>query len=342
MIRAGHIAQHGPATRPAETTERHVQILVTGAAGFIGSHLCERLVDRGDAVVGIDNFDPLYDHRLKEENLAGILHDPQFAFFRTDLRDAAALGTWWQEHGGEFDAVVHLAARAGVRPSIEDPLGYEQANIAATMNLLERLVTYSHRPRLVFGSSSSVYGNKETVPFAESDPVDHPISPYAATKKACELICHTYHHLYNLPVFALRFFTVYGPRQRPDLAIHKFTARILRGESIDVFGDGTTSRDYTYIDDIIDGVVTAVDRCEGYEVINLGSHTPVTLSDMIAAIEAACGQDATINRLPVQPGDVDRTFADVGKAQCLLDYAPSMDFRQGVQNFVDWYRARLL
>ncbi len=319
-----------------------MRILVTGAAGFIGSHLCERLLARGDEVVGIDNFDPTYDHRLKEANLEGCLRQANFTFYRTDLRDAMELETWWNEHGGAVDAIVHLAARAGVRPSIEDPLGYEQANITATLNLLELAVAGSDKPKFIFGSSSSVYGNNEKVPFAEDDGVDHPISPYAATKKACELICHTYHHLYELPVYALRFFTVYGPRQRPDLAIRKFTGLILRGEAIDVFGDGTSSRDYTYIDDIVDGVVAAVDRCEGYEVINLGSHTPVTLAKMVETIEAACGQEAKINRLPMQPGDVERTYADVSKAQRLLDYAPSMDFAEGVRRQVEWHRGTVL
>jgi UDP-glucuronate 4-epimerase len=315
-------------------------LLVTGAAGFIGSHLCERLLAGGDRVTGIDNFDPFYPPAMKRANLSAARQHDRFDFHETDLRDTEAIRTLWQQTG-PFDAVVHLAAKAGVRPSIADPVGYEQANVLATVNLLNLATRESPHPRFIFASSSSVYGNNQKVPFAEDDPVTEPISPYAATKRAGELISYTFHHLYALPVFCLRFFTVYGPRQRPDLAIHKFTARLLSGEPIDQFGDGLSSRDYTYIDDIIDGVTAAVDRCAGYEIINLGNSEPVTLADMIATIEQATGVAATIRALPAQPGDVERTCADISKAGNLLDYHPTTNFADGVGRFVEWYRAHL-
>jgi UDP-glucuronate 4-epimerase len=239
---------------------------------------------------------------------------------------------------GPFDVIAHLAAKAGVRPSIEDPLGYERTNIHGTMVLLEQSRRQEHRPKFLFASSSSVYGNNEKVPFSEDDPVDHPISPYGATKKAGELLCHIYHHLFDLPIWCLRFFTVYGPRQRPDLAIHKFTAAILRGEPIEMFGDGATRRDYTYVDEIVDGLAAAVDRCMGYQIINLGSEKPIPLDEMIRTIEAVTGRTAIIEPRPRQPGDVDRTFADVSKARRLLDYQPSLPFREGVERFVAWWR----
>jgi len=320
-----------------------LRILVTGAAGFIGSHLCERLLARGDDVIGVDNFDPLYDPNIKRRNLADFQNHERFAFSDVDLCDAAALGAFWKRNCQGVQAVVHLAARAGVRPSLVDPAGYERFNIAATVHLLELAAgEASSGLKFIFASSSSVYGNHPKVPFSEADNVDHPISPYAATKKACELFCYTYHHLYQLPVTALRFFTVYGPRQRPDLAIHKFTARILAGREIEVFGDGANSRDYTYIDDILDGVVAAIDRCAGYEIINLGSKNPVRLDDMIRTLEEAIGVKAKLRRLPQQPGDVDRTFADVAKAKRLLDYEPAMPFTEGVKRFVEWYRETML
>jgi UDP-glucuronate 4-epimerase len=312
-----------------------MKVLVTGAGGFIGSHLVDRLLADGETVVGVDNFDPFYDRRVKERNLAGALECDGFAFVEGDLAEPTVAAEVLAGHG-PFEAVVHLAAKAGVRPSIEAPLAYESANIRATMNLLEACKTSA--PRFLFASSSSVYGNNEKVPFSEDDPVDHPISPYAATKKACELIAHTYHHLYALPVFCLRFFTVFGPRQRPDLAIHKFARRMLAGEPIQMFGDGTTSRDYTYIDDILAGLRSAIDRCEGYEVINLGSTTPVTLKAMIDTVADACGVTPTIERRPMQPGDVQRTYADVTKAQRLLDYRPAMPFAEGVRRQVGWLR----
>jgi UDP-glucuronate 4-epimerase len=317
-----------------------VRVVVTGAAGFIGSHLCERLLARGDQVVGVDNFDPLYDPALKHGNLVESQRNDRFQFAETDIRDADALGNLWREECRGVDCVVHLAARAGVRPSIEDPVGYEQTNILGTVHLLKLLCETNPCPRLVFASSSSVYGNSPRTPFREEDSVDFPISPYAATKKAGELICYTYHHLHGLPVTALRFFTVYGPRQRPDLAIHKFTASLLRGEPIEMYGDGESSRDYTYIDDILDGVIAAMDRGEGYEIVNLGSEHPIKLRELIRMLEAATGREAHIRQLPLQPGDVNCTFADLTKARHLLGYDPKTPFEEGVRRFVAWWTER--
>ncbi len=315
-----------------------VKALVTGAAGFIGSHAVDRLLADGEEVVGVDNFDPFYEREIKEANLLGARSYGGFAFAEADICDVGAMGRVFDRHG-PFDVVVHLAAKAGVRPSIADPRGCASANVAGTVNLLELSVQPSRKPRFVFGSSSSVYGNNPKVPFSETDPVDHPISPYAATKKACELICHAYHHLYGLRVYCLRFFTVYGPRQRPDLAIHKFARKILAGEPIPMFGDGSSSRDYTYIDDILQGLRCAIDRCEGYEIINLGSSSPIALREMIRVVAEACGEPPVVRQLPVQPGDVDRTFADVEKAARLLDYRPAVPFEEGVRRFVEWLRA---
>jgi len=311
-----------------------MKILITGAAGFIASHTAQSLLADGIDVVGLDNFDPFYDRLAKERNLQ-LLASEQFEFVEADICDLPVLTAVF-ESLGPFDVILHLAARAGVRPSIEDPLGYERVNITGTLHLLELSVAQTPRPKFVFASSSSVYGNNPKVPFSEADPVDNPISPYAATKKAGELICHTYHHLYDLPMFCLRFFTVYGPRQRPDLAIQKFARAILAGRPIYMFGDGTTSRDYTYIDDIVAGVRAAVERCSGYEIINLGSKHPITLKEMIETVEQACGRAATIEQLPMQPGDVNRTFADVEKAARLLDYAPQMPFAKGVAEQIRW------
>ena len=316
-----------------------MRAFVTGAAGFIGSHLCERLLSTGWDVVGIDNFDPYYDRQLKESYLQPSRANERFAFVEEDLRNLDAVRAIWTTHCQDVDAVVHLAARAGVRPSIQDPIACEQANVYATMNLLELSSQAQRRPRFVFASSSSVYGNNPKVPFSEDDSVDRPISPYAATKKACELLCFTYHHLYDLPMTALRFFTVYGPRQRPDLAIHLFTANILRDKPIKMFGDGSSSRDYTYIDDIINGVTAAIDRCQGYEIINLGSKSPITLKEMIETIESGLGKKAVIEQLDMQPGDVNRTFADVTKAKRLLDYEPKTDFAEGVRREIEWCRS---
>jgi UDP-glucuronate 4-epimerase len=313
------------------------RVLVTGAAGFIGSHLAEALLREGCTVVGVDNFDPMYDRAAKEANLAGARAHAGFEFVEADLGDGRRMQGLFDGAAG-FEAIVHLAARAGVRPSIEDPAGYARANIQGTTALLDLAVRQEPRPRFVFGSSSSVYGNAGKVPFSEADRVDQPISPYAATKKAGELLCYTYHHLYDLPVYCLRFFTVYGPRQRPDLAIAKFARRILSGRPIQMFGDGTSSRDYTYIDDIIAGVLEAVRRCAGYEIINLGSSHPIRLADMIRTVGQACGREPVVERQPMQPGDVTRTFADVAKAGRLLGYAPAMPFAEGVAREVAWLR----
>lgn len=312
-----------------------MKALVTGAAGFIGSHLSERLTSDGWDVVGLDNFDPFYSEEVKRGNIAGLVSSGNFELVEGDIRDAECVGDILRR--GDIDIIVHLAAKAGVRPSIEDPLGYQDVNINGTMVMLESAVKNDVK-KFVFASSSSVYGNNEKVPFSETDNVDYPISPYAATKKACELLCHTYSHLYGIGMTCLRFFTVYGPRQRPDLAIHKFARLIEAGEAIPVFGDGSMKRDFTYIDDIINGVVAAMERCGGYEVYNLGESRPVRLDDLITAIENALGKKAIINRLPEQPGDVKQTYADIGKAQRELDYSPKTEVSAGLANFVRWFR----
>lgn len=312
-----------------------MKALVTGAAGFIGSHLTERLLRDGWTVVGVDSFDPFYDPRIKRRNLAGCLSHPAFRLVEGDIRDQASMERAVEP---DTDAIVHLAARAGVRPSIAEPALYADVNINGTVTLLE-IARQRGIPKFVFASSSSVYGNNQKVPFSEDDNVDFPISPYAATKKAGELICHTYHHLYGLAITCLRFFTVYGPRQRPDLAIHKFARLIEDGKPIPVYGDGTMMRDFTYIDDILNGIMAAIDRCCGYEIYNLGESQPIGLSDLIAELEHALGKKAIRQYLPVQPGDVDRTYADVAKAEAHLDYRPSTDIRTGLARFVEWFRA---
>ncbi len=314
-------------------------IIVTGCAGFIGSHLCEQLLSEGNQLIGIDNFDPFYDKKVKERNLSGFINHPNFRFIEVDLADFEALTESLKND--QIDLIVHLAGKAGVRPSIEDPQGYIRANIVATQNVLD-LMKDKGIKKMAFASSSSVYGNTKETPFNEEQDVSNPISPYAFSKKACELINYTYHHLHKLDIINLRFFTVFGPRQRPDLAIHKFTKLILNGETISMFGDGSTSRDYTYYEDTIAGIKGAVSYLQKnekvYETINLGNNQPVKLSDMIAAIEKACGQKANIKQIPMQPGDVDITFANIEKAKSLLAYNPQYSFEKGVENFVKWYR----
>jgi UDP-glucuronate 4-epimerase len=308
--------------------------LVTGAAGFIGSHLCERLLNDGWGVVGVDNFDEFYDPHIKHRNIAECLKNNSFRLVEADIRDLAAMDKVVGE-GIEF--IVHLAAKAGVRPSIAEPLQYTDVNINGTVVLLELAKKYGIG-KLIFGSSSSVYGNNEKVPFSEDDNVDYPISPYAATKKACELLCHTYHHLCGLSVTCLRFFTVYGPRQRPDLAIHKFARLIERGRPIPVYGDGSMMRDFTYIDDIIDGTVAAIDRCKGFNIYNLGESRPIRVNDLIAELENALGKKALKEFVPPQPGDVERTYADITKAARELGYHPATSIQAGLQKFAAWLR----
>lgn len=314
------------------------RILVTGAAGFIGSHLTERLLALGHQVIGVDNFDPFYPAALKRQNLAAALAHPAFQLIEGDCAEEADVERAFE---GGIDAVVHLAARAGVRPSIQDPLGYTRANIVATQVLLEAARKHAVT-RFIFGSSSSVYGNNEKVPFSETDSVDHPISPYAATKRACELICHTYHHLFGMTVLSLRFFTVYGPRQRPDLAIRKFATLMSRGEAVPFYGDGSSERDYTWIDDIMQGVLAAIERSRGrapeFEIINLGESHTTSLSRLVELIAHSLGVQPRLQRLPMQPGDVDRTFADVTKARRLLGYQPGTPVEEGIPRFIEWFK----
>jgi UDP-glucuronate 4-epimerase len=314
-------------------------ILITGGAGFIGSHLVDRLLSEGDwRITVIDDFNNFYDPSIKRANIETHLASGNYRLVEADIRDYDAMR---QTLGDDpFDCVVHLAARAGVRPSLTEPRLYVETNINGTMNLLE-LAREGGTKQFVFGSSSSVYGENKKVPFSEDDPIFNPISPYAATKAAGELICHTYSHLYGMRIVCLRFFTVYGARQRPDLAIHKFAKLISSGQTIPVFGDGTTRRDYTYIDDIISGVRAAIDyRQSNYEVINLGESRTVELRELISLLENALGQTAKIDRQSMQPGDVPQTFADITKARRLLNYHPQTQIEEGIQRFVKWWRAK--
>jgi UDP-glucuronate 4-epimerase len=309
------------------------KVLITGAAGFIGSHLCERLLGEGLVVVGIDNFDDFYDPKIKHRNISTCLNNKNFRLIEADIRDRNAM----EEAAEGIEMIVHLAARAGVRPSIAQPLLYSDVNINGTMVLLE--AANKHKVgKFVFGSSSSVYGNNKKVPFSEDDSVDFPISPYAATKKACELICHTYHHLYGINITCLRFFTVYGPRQRPDLAIHKFSKLIEQDKPIPVYGEGSMMRDFTYIDDIIEGTIAAMNKCEGFNIYNLGESEPITVNDLISEIEKALDKTAIREYLPLQPGDVNRTFADITKATKELGYNPSTPIPDGLAKFTTWLR----
>ncbi len=313
------------------------RILVTGGAGFIGSHAVQRLVELGEDVSIIDDLNDFYSPDLKQGNLAKIRETGPIRFYECDIRDAKSVFTIVQEIRPEV--IIHLAARAGVRPSLEKPLLYEQVNVGGTVTLLEASRTFGVQ-KFVFASSSSVYGTASSVPFREDDRVDQPISPYAATKIAGERLCYTYSHLYGLKVVCLRFFTVYGPRQRPDLAIRKFTEMIDLGEPIPVFGDGSIGgRDYTYVDDIIQGVIAAAGLDCSYDVFNLGNASPINLDALIQAIENGLGKKAQITRLPPQLGDVPITFADITKAGRVLGYAPTTPFAQGIQRFVSWYRA---
>jgi UDP-glucuronate 4-epimerase len=314
-----------------------VRVVVTGACGFIGSHVCEALLARGDIVVGVDDFNAFYDPAIKEGHRALLEQHSAFSLVRGSILDAQvrarALGT-------QPDAVLHLAAWAGVRPSIEKPLLYQRENVQGTCELLDDVVRMKARPRFVFASSSSVYGGNTKVPFSEDDPVDHPVSPYAATKKAGELFCYTAHHLHALDVTCLRFFTVYGPRQRPEMAIHKFAALLAAGKPVPRYGDGTTARDYTFIHDIVAGVLAAIDRCAGFHVYNLGNSRTVPLADLITKLARALGVPARVEALPDQPGDVPITFADITRARADLGYEPKTSVDEGLAVFAQWFRER--
>ena len=314
-------------------------ILLTGAAGFIGSHTAKRLLELGKNVIGIDNLNDYYNPEWKQENLAALEKYPNFKFFKIDVRNLDALQKIAKER--KIDAIIHLAARAGVRPSIQEPLLYEEVNVRGTLNLLE-LAKQLEIKQFVFASSSSVYGNQEKTPFSETDRVDHPISPYAATKKAGEMLCHTYSHLYNINCICLRFFTVYGPGGRPDMAPYLFTEAILKSKKIKKFGDGTSRRDYTYIDDIVSGVVASIDLDRSYEIINLGNNTPVTLNEFISILEEITGKKMQFELLPMQAGDVKQTFADISRAQELLNYQPKTPFKAGLEKLVLWYKSARL
>jgi UDP-glucuronate 4-epimerase len=313
-----------------------MKFLVTGGAGFIGSHVCERLLRSGHSVWAVDNLSSFYPPALKEGNLREIaaLNRP-FTFVRADITDAGALAALFGEAG--FDQVIHLAAQAGVRPSIEEPAFCQTVNVLGTVNVLEAARRHGVR-KVVMASSSSVYGVNAKVPFAEDDPVRSAISPYAASKLACEALGHVYHHIHGMDVAMLRFFTVYGPRQRPDLAIHKFARLIAAGQPVPFFGDGSTARDYTYITDIVEGVIACTERRFGYEIFNLGESQTVTLARLVELIEQALEKKALIQRLPTQPGDVPLTFADIAKARRLLGYAPGVKIDAGIPRFVEWFR----
>ncbi len=336
--------------------------LVTGGAGFIGSHLVGKLLKDGNRVINVDNFNEFYDYNIKVKNvldstgkiqqnneeeikveelqdLKKLVDSESYTLEVVDITNMEILEEVFQKN--KIDMVVHLAAMAGVRPSIEKPLLYEKVNVKGTMNILELMNKYNIK-KFVCASSSSVYGNNEKVPFSEKDNVDRAISPYAATKKSCEVIGHSYHHLHKTDMIMLRFFTVYGPRQRPDLAIHKFTKAIIEEKEIPFYGDGTTQRDYTYIDDIIDGVLKSIIYLEKneniYEIINLGESETISLKRMVETLEEEIGKKAVLKMLPMQPGDVNRTFADISKAKELIGYNPKTKFEEGIQKFINWYR----
>jgi UDP-glucuronate 4-epimerase len=313
------------------------RVLVTGGAGFIGSHLCQRLVQEGHEVVCLDNFDAYYDPAIKRRNLEEVKASKGaqgFQLVEGDIRDKGLVDDLFRR--SSFNLIIHLAARAGVRPSIQQPLLYNEVNVAGTLNLLEACREFGVRD-LIFGSSSSVYGKNRKVPFAEEDRLEAMISPYAVTKRIGELFCYTYHYLYGLNISCLRFFTVYGPRQRPEMAIHKFARLINQGAKIPLYGDGTSRRDYTYIDDIIQGIMGAVHNLRGYEIFNLGESQTTPLRDLISWLEQALGKKAAIEELPDQPGDVPITYADITKARRLIGYDPKVGIAEGVGRFVQWF-----
>jgi UDP-glucuronate 4-epimerase len=312
-----------------------MKVLVTGAAGFIGSSLCEALLAQGHSVVGVDAFNRTYDPQLKRWNLTRCLLDPRFELVEADILDEPSIQSLFASTVP--DAVIHLAALAGVRPSILNPVLYQRVNVEGTTNVLEATRRAGVK-RFIFGSSSSVYGERKAVPFSEADPVDHPVSPYAATKKAGELLCHTYHHLFDMEIDCLRFFTVYGPRQRPEMAIYKFADAMLDGRTITMYGDGSSARDYTYISDIIDGVICALHQPNGYRIMNLGGARVVTLSDLVITLGEILECSPKLAYLPNQAGDVSITSADVQRAQAAFGFAPKVSLPQGLERFAQWLK----
>lgn len=312
--------------------------LITGGAGFIGSHLADKLLKEGNKVIVVDNFCDFYNPKIKEDNVKHNLNNANYTLKRIDIRNREELAKTFDEVN--VDVVIHLAAMAGVRPSIDNPIYYQEVNCVGTQNILEEMKAHNVK-KLVMASSSSVYGNCKEVPFKEDMVVDFAISPYAATKKANEVMTHVYHKLFDFNVIMLRFFTVFGPRQRPDLAINKFTRLMLNNEPIPMFGDGTTSRDYTYVEDIVSGIEKSIEYVNNnkdvYEILNLGNSSPVSLKEMIDTIAEVLNKTPNIEELPMQPGDVERTFADISKANKLIGYEPKTSFKQGIENFVKWY-----
>lgn len=310
-------------------------ILVTGAAGFIGSHVSEALLRRGDQVIGLDNFNAFYDPAIKRNNAQELKALAGFTLIEGDITDEICLEKIFSAH--QIDAIIHLAAWAGVRPSIVTPAIYVDVNIRGTLNLLEKARNQNIK-KFVFASSSSVYGGRTDAPFRETDSVDQPISPYAATKKAGEVLAYTYHHLYGMDIAALRFFTVYGPRQRPEMAIHKFATMLVRGEEIPLYGDGSTARDYTYIDDIVQGILAALDRHQGYGIYNLGESQTTRLDDLIQMLGKALAITPKLRHEPEQPGDVPLTFADISSAREKLGYDPRVSIQEGIERFAGWFK----
>lgn len=308
------------------------KVLITGAAGFIGSNLALTMLKQGFIVSGIDNFDNFYDPEIKRNAIRKLELYPGFKIYEGDIRDRELLDRIFETEKPEL--VIHLAARAGVRPSIEQPELYYDVNVSGTLVLLEAMRKAGLKD-LLFASSSSVYGNNKKVPFSESDPVDNPISPYAATKKAGELLCYTYHHLYNFNIFCLRFFTVYGPGQRPEMAIQQFGRKITEGKPITLFGDGTTRRDYTFVDDIVAGIIVAAEHLNGYEILNLGNSDTISLIDLVHGIEETLGKKAVIEWKPMQPGDVEITYAHIGKARKLIGYKPDYPVKKGLRKMFE-------
>ena len=312
-----------------------MSIAVTGGAGFIGSHVCEALLAKGLQVVCIDNFNDYYNPDFKESNIKPLLESKDFSLCRTDITDINSLKEVFENN--KIEKIIHLAARAGVRPSIEQPALYEKVNVLGTLNMLIMAKQFKVK-NFVFGSSSSIYGNTKEIPFSEQSKSDNPISPYAATKKAAELLCYTYSNLYNIPITCLRLFTVYGPRGRPDMAPYKFTEIINNEKELTMFGDGTSKRDYTYVKDIVEGILATLDKEFKFEVINLGNSSPIELKRFIEIIEQNLGKQAKIKQINIQPGEVDITYANITKAKELLSWQPKTKIEEGMKEFIEWYK----